>query len=254
VARVRTAFSRYDALAQLAVVLAGLAVYEAMRLAVHPNWPLALDHARRIAAWERSAGLAWEVPVQRALLGHPALIETLNIFYLGAHFAVTGLFFLWLYRRSRPGFRLFRNGFLLATAIAFLIAWRFPTAPPRVAGLGLEDTLRRFSDIDLGSPGSGGLSDPVAAIPSLHAGWAFGVAAGVALYARPLLARIAAFLYPAVAVLAILATGNHFVVDALGGAAVMGLGFAGVSLPAGGRVVESWLRRGVEQSGSSPGS
>ena len=188
------------------------------------------------------------------MLGHPGLIESLNLFYLFAHFAITGLFFLWLYRRSRRGFRLFRNGFLLATAIAFVVAWRFPTAPPRVAGLGLDDTLRRFSDIDIGSPGSGGLSDPVAALPSLHAGWAFGVATGVAVYARPLLLRVAAVLYPALAVLAILATGNHFVVDALAGAAVMTLGFALVSLPAGARVVESRLRRGVEQSGSSPGS
>ena len=253
-ARVRTAVSRHDGLAQLGVVLAGVGAYEAMRLAVRPDWPLALDHARLIAAWERAAGLAWEAPLQRALLGHPGVIEALNLFYLIAHFAVTGLFFLWLYRRSRPGFRLFRNGFLLATAIAFLIAWRFPTAPPRVAGLGLEDTLRRFSDIDIGSPGSAGLSDPVAAIPSLHAGWAFGVASGVAVFARPLLVRVAAFLYPAAAVIAILATGNHFVVDALAGVLVMTVGFALVSLPAGARVVASWLRRGVEQSGSSPGS
>jgi hypothetical protein len=251
---VRTAVSRHDGLAQLGVVLAGVAAYEAMRLAVRPDWPLALDHARRVAAWERAAGVAWEAPLQRALLGHPRLIEALNVFYLFAHFAVTGLFFLWLYRRSRPGFRLFRNGFLLATAIAFVVSWRFPTAPPRVAGLGLEDTLRRFSDIDIGSRGSGGLSDPVAAIPSLHAGWAFGVATGVAVYARPLFARMAAFLYPAAAVLAILATGNHFVVDAVAGALVMTLGFALVSLPAGARVVASRLRRGVEQSGSSPGS
>ena len=250
----RTAVSRHDGLMQLGVVLAGVAAYEAMRLAVRPDWPLALDHARRIAAWERAVGLAWEKPVQRALLGQPGLIEALNVFYLVAHFAVTGLFFLWLYRRSRPGFRLFRNGFLLGTAIAFVVAWRFPTAPPRVAGLGLEDTLRRFSEIDLGSPGSGGLSDPVAATPSLHAGWAFGVATGVAVHARPLLARVAAFLYPAAAVLAILATGNHFVLDALAGVLVMTLAFALVSLPAGARVVESRLRRGVEQSGSSPGS
>ncbi len=225
-----------------------------MRLAIRPDWPLALEHARRIAAWERAAGLAWEAPVQQAMLGQPGVIEALNLFYLFAHFAITALFFLWLYRRSRPGFRLFRNGFLLATAIALLVAWRFPTAPPRVAGLGLEDTLRRFSDIDIGSPGSGGLSDPVAALPSLHAGWAFGVATGVAVYARSLLARVAALLYPALAVLAILATGNHFVVDVLAGAVVMTLGFALVSLPAGVRVVRSRLRRGVEQSGSSPGS
>ncbi len=179
----------------------------------------------------------------------------MNVFYLVAHFLGTGLFFCWLYRRSRDGFRCFRNGVMVATAIAFLVAWRFPTAPPRVAGLGLEDTLRRFSDIDIGSPGSGGLSDPVAAMPSLHVGWAIAVAAGLILYARSPAVRLVAVLYPAAVVLTVLATGNHFVLDALAGALVMPVGFGiAAALPGGVRLVRSSLRRGVEQSGSSPGS
>ncbi len=246
--------SRHDGIAQLAVVLAAVGAYEAARLELRPDWPLALAHAHRIAGFERIAHLAWERPLQRAALGAPGLVDAMNAFYLLAHFAVTGLFFLWLYRRSRTGFRFFRNGYLLATAIALLVAWRFPTAPPRVAGLGLEDTLRRFSDIDIGSPGSGGLSDPVAALPSLHAGWAFGVAAGVLLYARGRSVKAVAVVYPFAVVLTILATGNHFVVDVLAGILVMALGFGLAALPARFAVVPSTVRRGVEQSGSSPGS
>ena len=239
---------------QLGIVLAAVGAYEAMRLALRPDWPLALDHARRIAAFERVAHLAWELPLQRAVLTVPPLVEGMNIFYLGAHFLGTGLFFVWLYRRSRTGFRFFRNGFMAATALALAVAWLFPTAPPRVAGLGLEDTLRRFSDVDIGSPGSAGLSDPVAAVPSLHAGWAVAVGVGVVLYARPVAVRLLAPLYPAAVVLTILATGNHFVVDALAGVLVMALGFGLAALPAAATVVRFRLRRGVEQSGSSPGS
>ncbi len=231
-----------------------MAAYEGMRLALRPDWPLALEHAREIAGWERVSHLAWEAPLQHAVLRVPLAIEVMNSFYLVAHFAVTALFFLWLYHRSRLGFRLFRNAFLIATTLALLVAWRFPTAPPRDAGVGLVDTLRRFSDIDIGSPGSGGLSDPVAAVPSLHAGWALGVALGVALYGRTPAMRFAVFLYPVAVVLTILATGNHFVLDALAGALVIALGLALALLPAGFRVVASRLRRGVEQPGSSPGS
>ena len=181
----RRLVSRHDGLTQLAVVLAAVGAYEAMRLELRPDWPLALDHARRIAGWERLAHLAWERPLQHAALAAPGLVDALDAFYLLGHFAITGLFFLWLYRRSRSaGSAPARNAFLIATSLALLVAWRFPTAPPRVAGLGLEDTLRHFSGIDIGSPGSGGLSDPVAAVPSLHAGWAFGVAAGLFVYAR----------------------------------------------------------------------
>ena len=89
---------------------------------------------------------------------------------------------------------------------------------------------------------------------SLHAGWAVGVAAGLVLYAKPLVVRIAALLYPAAVILTILATGNHFVLDALAGIAVMALGFGMALIPRCCGVVRSTSRRGVEQSGSSPGS
>ena len=245
---------QHDGLAQVGIVLGAVGGYEGMRLALRPDWPLALEHAREIAGWERGAHVAWEEPLQRLLLRAPPAVEAMNAFYLTAHFIVTGLFFLWLYDRSRAGFRLFRNAFLVATAIALLVAWQFPTAPPRVAGIGLVDTLRRFSDVDIGSPGSGGLSDPVAAVPSLHAGWAFGVAAGVALYGRSTAVRSLALVYPAAVVVTILATGNHFVLDVLAGALAMAAGFGLAMLAADVRVVASRLRRGVEQSGSSPGS
>ena len=246
--------ARRDALVQLSVVLAAVGAYETARLALHPDWPLALDNARRIAAWERDTGLAWEAPVQEALLRIPALVLALNAFYLAAHFLVTGLFFVWLYRRSRAGFLLFRNAFLAATTLALLVSWRFPTAPPRVAGLGVVDTLRRFSDIDIGSPGTQGLTDPVAAVPSLHAGWAVGVAAGIVLYGRPRVVRMLAPLYPVAVILTILATGNHFVLDALAGVLAMAAGFALALLLSDSRVVLFSQRRGVEQPGSSPGS
>jgi hypothetical protein len=246
--------ARRDALVQLSVVLAAVGAYETARLALHPDWPLALDNARRIAAWERDTGLAWEAPVQEALLRIPALVLALNAFYLAAHFLVTGLFFVWLYRRSRAGFLLFRNAFLAATTLALLVSWWFPTAPPRVAGLGVVDTLRRFSDIDIGSPGTQGLTDPVAAVPSLHAGWAVGVAAGIVLYGRPRVVRMLAPLYPVAVILTILATGNHFVLDALAGVLAMAAGFALALLLSDSRVVLFSQRRGVEQPGSSPGS
>ena len=254
VARLRTVVRHHYGLAQVVLVLAAVQLYEALRLVIRPNWPLALDHAREIASWEHVAHLEWEEPLQQAFLRAPALVQAMNIFYVACHFLVTGVFFAWLYRRSRPAFRTFRNGFLVATAIALVIWWRFPTAPPRLAGIGLEDTLRRLSGIDIGSPGSAGLSDPVAAVPSLHAGWALGVGAGVVLYARPLLWKAAGALYPVAVVLTIIVTGNHFVFDALTGMLVLAAGFGLAVAARRNPVVNFLLRRGVEQSGSSPGS
>ena len=230
--------ARHPGLAQIAIAVAGVEAYELLRQVEQPNWPLALDHAREIVSWERFAHVEWEPALQAAVDRVPGLLSALDVFYFVGHFALTGVFFLWLYRCSRAAFHTFRNVFLATTVIALIVHRVFPTAPPRLADFGLV-----HPGFDLA-----GLSNPVAAVPSLHAGWALGVGIGVVRYARPLGWRLAGALYPPVVVLTIVATGNHFFLDALAGMAVLGAGFAAAS------VLEWRLRRGVEQSGSSPGS
>ena len=73
---------------------------------------------------------------------------------LRRHFLLTGLFFVWLYRRSENTFATFRNGFFVATSIALIVHWQFPTAPPPLADVGLVDTLRALSGVDIGSRSS----------------------------------------------------------------------------------------------------
>jgi PAP2 superfamily len=247
--RARELLRRRYGVSQIALALAAVELYELLRYLLHPDWPLAIRHARDVLGWEQSAHLAWEAPLQRAVLGSSFVVRVLDWFYFAGHFAVTAVFLVWLYRRSLPAYRRFRNALLATTVLAFVIQWRFPTAPPRVADVGLVDTLRRFSGLDIGSPGSGGLSDPVAAMPSLHAGWALAVGIGLVLYARGPAWKAVGVVYPAAVVLTTIVTGNHFLLDALAGMAVLGAGF-GITNP----VVNLWLRRGVEQSGSSPGS
>ena len=224
-ARVRIFLARRDGVAQLAVVLGAFAAYEAARLAMEPNWAQAFANARRVVSLEQVLGLAWEQSVQRAFLALPDVVSALNVFYFVGHFVFTGIFFLWLYHRSREGFRSFRDGFLVATAISVAVHWLFPTAPPRLAGVGLQDTLLVLSGIDIGSPTSSALSNPVAAVPSLHAAYAVGVGIGMIVYGRWLAVRLAGALYPPLVVLTIVVTGNHFVLDAVAGIAVLAAGF-----------------------------
>jgi PAP2 superfamily len=223
--RVRLLLERRDGVAQVALVLGAVAAYEAARLAMEPNWAQAFANANRVEYVEQVLGFAWEQSLQRAFLALPSLVTALNIFYFVGHFLITGIFFFWLYHRSREGFRSFRDGFLAATAIALVIHWLYPTAPPRLAGIGIEDTLRVLSGIDIGSPTSSALSNPVAAVPSLHAAYALGVGIGMIRYAGSHLIRAAGVIYPPLVVLTIVVTGNHFVLDAVAGMAVLGAGF-----------------------------
>ena len=228
--RVRTFLVKRDGIAQLAVVLGALVAYEAARLAMEPNWAQAFANARRIVSMEQVLGVAWEQSLQRAFLTVPDVVPALNVFYFVGHFVITAIFFLWLYHRSRDGFRSFRDGFLVATAISVVIHWLFPTAPPRLAGVGLQDTLLVLSGIDIGSPTSSALSNPVAAVPSLHAAYAVGVGIGLILYGGRRILRVAGVIYPPLVILTIIVTGNHFLLDAVAGMAVLAAGFGLVRL------------------------
>ena len=230
--RVWAGFQRREGLKQIAIVLAAVSGYELARLLIEPNWAVAMANAKRIAELERALSFAWEQSVQRAFLGLPELVEAMNLFYFVGHFVLTGLFFIWLYHRSQDGFRSFRNGFLAATAIAVVIHWQFPTAPPRlISGLGITDTLRLFWNVDIGSPQVDAFSNPVAAVPSLHAGWALGVGVGLVRYASQRWLQVLGAIYPLAVTLTIVVTGNHFIFDAIAGMVVLAVGFMVVRLP-----------------------
>ena len=230
--RAWVALQRHDGIKQILIVLGAMSAYELARMFIQPNWSAAMANARKVDNLERAFNFAWEQSVQQTFLRVPELIEAMNVFYFVGHFVLTAVFFLWLYNRSRDGYRSFRNGFLVATAIAVFIHWQFPTAPPRLlAGLGIEDTVRVLWNIDIGSPHASAVSNPVAAVPSLHAGWAFGVGIGLIQYAKHPALRILGAIYPIVVVLTIVVTGNHFIFDALAGMAVLGAGFMIASLP-----------------------
>ena len=234
--RALDAFKRRDGLRQILIVLCAFSAYEAARMMIHPNWPVAMANAQRVDNLERALNFAWEQSLQRAFLGVPEVVEAMNVFYFVGHFVLTAVFFVWLYHRSRDGYRSFRNGFIAATTIAVFIHWQFPTAPPRLLeGLGVEDTLEAIWNVDIGSPNAAAFSNPVAAVPSLHAGWAVGVGVGLVRYARQRWLRVLGVLYPLAVVLTIVVTGNHFIFDALAGIAVLVAGFLLVNLPRVGR-------------------
>lgn len=211
------------------VVLFGLALlaYQASRAIVIGDATSAVRHAWHIIDVERAAGIFWEPAIQGWATNHPNLVQGLNAGYLFAHPPVTAAFFVWLWRAHSDHCRLVRNGFLAANALALGVFVAFPVAPPRLAGAdGLVDTLRQASGVNLhGGPLSGPFN-PYAAVPSMHFGYALLVGVVIALCARRPWVRLVAPLYPALVFTTIVATANHFVLDAVAGGLVMGAGVA----------------------------
>ena len=82
--------------------------------------------------------------------------------------------------------------------------------------------MTHSTGLDLSSDLLGALYNPFAAVPSLHFGYALIIGVALATIAERRWVRVLGGLYPAAMLLIIVATGNHFFIDAaLGGLAVL---------------------------------
>jgi hypothetical protein len=211
--------------------LAGLyGFYEIVRGQGHATLAAAREHTDGIVALERHLHLFGERTVQRAAHWVPTLPTLLGIAYIVLHFIGTAVFLIWLYRKHPERFPIVRNTMIAATGVALSIYMLYPVAPPRLAGLGFVDTVTHNAKVNLSSDLLGSLYNPFAAVPSLHFGYALIVGVTVALLAKGRVARAIGWSYPAVMLLIIVATGNHFFFDAAGGALAIGIGYAAASL------------------------
>lgn len=187
---------------------------------------LAQQHADSVVHIERTLHVFDEARVQRLVHHVAALPALLGYAYLTLHLAVTAAVLVWVYRRHRRVYPALRNTLVLANGIAILGYWLFPTAPPRLAGVGIADTVSGATSINLTSHAVSTFYNPYAAVPSMHIGFALLAGLTVARLARNPLARVAGLAYPLFVLLVIVATGNHFFFDAAAGAAVAGLAAA----------------------------
>jgi hypothetical protein len=112
-------------------------------------------------------------------------------------------------------------------AIAMTIFAVFPVAPPRlVPTSGVVDTLFLYSTTNYRSGVLSFVTDQYAAFPSLHIGYALFLTLAVCLLTTNRLARTLAAVYPLFVFAAIIITGNHYILDIVAGAAVLGVSFA----------------------------
>jgi PAP2 superfamily protein len=209
---------------ELLLITVFYGVYMVIRLVVSPiGTASAFAHADQVLSVERALGLDIELGLNRTLLELPWLARTANIFYTTAHFVVTLSVLIWLYRR-RPGhYRWLRTALMVATLAALTGFWLYPLAPPRfLPGYGFIDPVTALHTFGLYSaPGSGDLTNQYAAMPSMHAGWALWCGLVLVRLASERWVRVLGVLYPVATVLVILATANHYTLDAVVGAVLV---------------------------------
>ena len=208
---------------ELAIFAGAYLLYSAGRFVAIGDIDVATDNAQAILDLEQSVGADVEGSVQRALDGSVAL-WILNHLYLAAQLVVVPGALVWLYRRSRRHYELLRNTILATWLISLPIYAFFPVAPPRLADIGLVDTITTQTGVALDSKLTTSFYNELAAVPSLHAGFAAAVSGALAMAARRRLTQIVALLWAPAVMLAVVATGNHFVTDIAAGLVVTALG------------------------------
>jgi hypothetical protein len=173
----------------------------------------AVSRGRWLWHAERLLHLPSEAPVQQPFLSHPLLVQAFNYYYDILHFPVLGLCLVWLYVRHRDAYPALRTTIALFTAASLLIQL-VPVAPPRLLpGTGLVDTAIRYGQ-SVYSWDGGFNADQYSAMPSVHVGWALIVAIAVITASRSRWRWLAA-VYPALTLLVVVVTANHFWLDGI---------------------------------------
>ncbi|WP_078987841.1 bifunctional glycosyltransferase 87/phosphatase PAP2 family protein [Streptomyces sp. WM6372] len=240
----RRVLSRPNLLLELLLIRVGYSLYSHIRAAAPSSRSLAEGHGSQIHAVEQALGIDIERAVNHAVVHTPWLEKFFNFYYTSFHFVVPLTILAVLYWRRPGDYRWARASLGLATVLALIGFWLYPLAPPRLMpGLGFIDTVH--GPQDLAHPQYGAMtaiSNQYAAMPSLHFGWSLWCGIVIITLAPKGWQKLLGALHPLITVCAIVATANHWVLDAVGGAVVVTAGFGlvyvlsgprGAVLPAG---------------------
>ncbi|MGV4885576.1 bifunctional glycosyltransferase 87/phosphatase PAP2 family protein [Streptomyces viridosporus] len=228
----RRVLTRPNLLLELLLIRVTYAAYAKVRLAATggsnaAGRARAEEHGQQILDLERVLHLDIEYAVNHAVVEIGWLRNFFDFYYTSFHFAVPLTVLGLLYWRRPVDYRWARSSLGFTTLLALVGFWLYPLAPPRLMPhLGIIDTVNGVQDFSQPDYGTfTALTNQYAAMPSLHFGWSLWCGLVVAIIASRMWMKALGLLHPLFTAAAIVATGNHWILDAVGGAIVVGAGF-----------------------------
>jgi hypothetical protein len=218
---------------ELLIVATLYVVYESIRDISQGKPSTAFHNALRIIDWQQALSIYHEKAIQDWALNWTALIVASNYFYGSAYIGVSIVILVWLYRRFPDDYPLLRNTLAIGTMLGLVGFAAFPLMPPRLLDVmgdgqvfGYVDTLVKYPTFwSFESPAMQKISNQFAAMPSLHCGWAVWGMGALLPRVRTWWMRTLAVLYPIATTFVVVATGNHYFLDAVGGAVIFAIGY-----------------------------
>ena len=199
-------------------------LYNAGRGLTNGDMDLAVSNAQWVIDFQGGSGV--ERGVQDALGGFWMFL--LSHIYLAAQIVILPGVLMAMYRWAPAMYPRLRNTVIATWMLSLPIYALFPVAPPRLAGLGMKDAVSEQSAVALAGH-STWFYNPIAAVPSLHCGFAMaiGIAAAAAVQRRWL--KVLALSWGPIVALSTVATANHYLFDVVAGLAITVVGYAAVT-------------------------
>jgi membrane-associated phospholipid phosphatase len=208
-----------DAARQLLLFAAAYFTYQIVRGAADGRAATAAWNATKIINLEHSLHVFAEPSVQAWASNREWIIHLADWMYLNSHFVVTVGALLYIYLLRNASFYFVRNMFMVAMALALVGYTVYPTAPPRLMPeWGFTDSVAAFTGVRVENEPVSALLNLYAAVPSMHVCFALMVGWPLARLVRPRPLKLAWLLYPFLVTFVVVATGNHYFLDAALGA------------------------------------
>jgi hypothetical protein len=212
-----------DVLRQIALFAAAYYVYSLVRGTVDGRAAAAFQNARTVIDVERTLHVFVEPGVQTWVSGSTLVTDIASWIYLNAQTSITLSALVWLYLFRNSSFYFVRNMMVVAMGIALVGYMAFPTAPPRMLPeWGFQDSVSLFTGVPADNGTVNALFNPYAAVPSMHVCFSLMIGWTLAQLVRPRALKVLWFAYPFMMTFVIVVTANHFIGDAVLGAAVAG--------------------------------
>jgi hypothetical protein len=209
-------YARPALLGELAVVFGLVVAYDRIRDFAQARPTVSAVDGARVLDAERLLHLDIERWLNLWLAGHETLAVVASWYYQLLHLSVTMTVLLACYIFRPDVYRAARNALVSISVIGLMIFWVFPVAPPRLLpGGGYVDTAVATGVVGLVDSAS---ANPFAAMPSLHLAWAVWSAMFAAVLIRRRSVRLLLYAYPVVTTIVVMATANHYLLDAVAGA------------------------------------
>ena len=182
----------------------------------------ARSHGEHVLQVEQWLHIDVEHGLNNWLAGQPGLMTTANYEYATTYLISAALLLVITYVWTPRLYRQARNSFILLNLLAFACFALLPVMPPRMLP-GFIDTVATGGTV--GSWGSPLVAEAnqLAAMPSLHMAWALWVSVMLARMSHRQWLQVVSAIHVGVTLYVVLATANHYVLDVLGAAVVVGV-------------------------------